>query len=271
MIPPYPRKGANSSERALFTAFEGALDRPDWVVIHSLSIGQNLAGVIGETDFLVIAPGAGMVVIEAKAPAQVEYRAGEWYLDRTPSPRKDPLKQLDGARRSIRGFLRDRDLLRGNEPIARMVWFTSLGRHQFDNHSPGDLQFFEWELGWHDDIAHPVAAVEKVLREHNAWFSEVGEVDLAPAAFTKEHADAIAAALLADFTVGQTKSDLRRERHGHEVRLLTEQRFALDLVERNDHVYFDGPAGTGRAISSPKPRAARRPGASACSSRAGTS
>ena len=41
MIPPYPRAGANKSEKAIFTALEGILDRPDWVVIHSLSIHKT--------------------------------------------------------------------------------------------------------------------------------------------------------------------------------------------------------------------------------------
>src|SRR3954454_1884365 len=103
MIPAYPRDGANYSERAIFTALEGITDRPHWTVIHSLTVAQNLGGLMGETDFIVIAPGKGIVLIEAKAPKYVEYKAGDWYLDRTPQPHKDPLKQLEGARRSIRG------------------------------------------------------------------------------------------------------------------------------------------------------------------------
>src|SRR6478735_5964461 len=97
MIPLEPRGGANRSERALFQAFEGIMDRPDWVVIHGMTLGQNVAGLTGEVDFVVIAPGKGILLIEAKSPAYVEYKAGDWYLDRTPSPTKDPLKQLEAA------------------------------------------------------------------------------------------------------------------------------------------------------------------------------
>src|SRR5690554_3051627 len=248
MVPSYPRDGANSSERTIFSALEGIVDRPDWVVIHSLSIAQNLSGLMGETDFIVIAPGRGILLIEAKSPNYVEYKGGDWYLDRTPQPRKDPLKQLEAARRSIRGYLRERDLLHGDEPIARLLWFTSLGRHQFENKSPGDMQFFEWELGWKDDLARPTWLVEKVLDEHIAWFSEIDSVELDPTVMTAEHAEAISRSLVNDFKAQQTKADQKQDRRGQEERLLAEQKVVLELVETNDHVYFDGPAGTGKSF-----------------------
>lgn len=248
MIPAYPRAGANKSETAIFSALEGILDRPDWMVIHSLSMAQNLSGLTGETDFIVIAPGKGILLIEAKSPNYVEYKGGDWYLDQTPQPRKDPLKQLEAARRSIRGFLRERDLLQGDEPIARLLWFTSLGRHQFENKSPGDMQFFEWELGWKDDRGKPAWLVEKVLDEHIAWFSEIDAVELDAAVMTAKHAKAISGSLVNDFKAQQTKGDQKLDRHIHEERLLAEQKLVLELVDTNDHVYFDGPAGTGKSF-----------------------
>lgn len=248
MIPPEPRSGANRSERELFRAFEGIQGHPDWVVIHSLAIGRHRAGLTGELDFLVLVPGKGMVIIEAKSPRFVEYKAGRWHLDRTPKPGKDPLQQLDGARRSLRGHLKDVGILRGDEPIARLVWFTSLGRHQFVNRTPGDLQFFEWELGWQEDLDKPAWLIEKVLDEHIAWFSEVDEVALDPAGMTAEHVAEITATLLADFTAGRSKADDRRDRGIREARLLAEQRFALELLQTNPHIYFDGPAGTGKSF-----------------------
>lgn len=247
MLPPYPWANANHSEKAIFTALEGIVDRPDWIVIHSLDLAQNLAGAMGEADFIVLAPGKGILVIEAKSPKFVEYSAGDWYLDKLPSPHKSPLKQLDGARRSIRGFLRNRDLL-GDEPLARLLWFTSISRHQFENKTPGDMQFFEWELGWHDDTAKPAWLVEKALDEHFAWFDRVDEVAIDRAAFTPDRARAIADALLGDFKGMQTKADMLRDLKKQERKLLDEQVKYLDLVETNPHVYFDGPAGTGKSF-----------------------
>jgi hypothetical protein len=245
MIPPYPRANANRSEKAIFTALEGIMDRPDWIVIHSLELAQNYGALMGEADFVVLAPGKGILVIEAKSPNFVEYKAGDWYLDKTPSPTKSPLKQLDGARRSIRGFLGKRDLL-SEEPIARLLWFTSISRHQFENKTPGDMQFFEWELGWHDDTSKPTWLIEKALDEHFAHFS--GSIDMNREAFTADRAKAIADALVGDFKGMQTKADVQRDLRIHERKLLDEQVALLDLVETNPHVYFDGSAGTGKSF-----------------------
>lgn len=248
MIPPEPRAGANASERALYQALEGALDRPDWVVIHSLTVGRHRQGITGEVDFLVLVPGRGIVIIEAKAPKYVDYRDGNWHLDHTPHPKKDPLKQLDGARRSLRGYLKELGILKGSEPIARLLWFTSLGRHQFENRTPGDLQFFEWELGWQEDLSKPVWLIEKVLAEHEKWYSQSNEVALDPTVMTAEHVAEIRSGLLRDFSAGRTKADEHRERGEREKRLLAEQKFALELLQTNPHIYFEGPAGTGKSF-----------------------
>lgn len=247
MIPPYARKGANLSEQKIFDALEGVQGHDDWIAIHSLSIARHASAFTGEADFIVLVPGRGILVIEAKSPKFVEYKAGDWYMDRLPDPHKDPLKQLDGVRRSIRGYLKNLDVLRGDEPLARLVWFTSLGRYQFENKTPGDLQFFEWELGWSEDLSKPAWLIEKTLDEYSAWYASVDEVTNDPAQFTAEHAEAVAAALVGDFSATQTPEERRRERKADENRLLASQEVVLELTETNEHVYFDGPAGTGKS------------------------
>jgi len=161
-----------------------------------------LGVLTGEADFIVIAPGKGILIIEAKSPKWAEYKDGDWYLDRVPSPTKSPPKQL-GA------------------------------------------------LGWHDDLAKPKWLVEKVLDDHAAWFAEVDGVDIDPSAFTAAHAKEITDALLADFRANQKRDRIIQESH-----LLDERQFALELVERNEHIYFDGPAGNGKSL--PLALAARR-------------
>src|SRR5689334_21206657 len=105
MIPQVPRFGANSSERKLYNALEGIPGRPDWVVFHSLVIRQHVDKLMGEADFVVVVPGKGNVVVEAKAPSSIDYSHGIWHLDGVPNPGKNPLEQVDGAQRSIRSFL----------------------------------------------------------------------------------------------------------------------------------------------------------------------
>ena len=111
MIPPRPRDGANVSEKRVFDAFASIPGHEDWIVIHSLQVRRHAAQFQGETDFIVIVPGCGIVVIEAKNPEYVSYRDGDWTLDRVPNPGKSPFDQVDGAIRSLRGFLKRRELL----------------------------------------------------------------------------------------------------------------------------------------------------------------
>lgn len=248
MIPPGAKPGTNRSEREVFMAFEGITDRPDWIVIHSLQLAQNLFSLEGEADFIALVPGKGIVVIETKSPKFVEYNGGNWYLDKLPNPHKDPLQQVSRARANIRGFLQHHDENINNIPIARMLWFTSIARHQFVNNSVGDMQFFEWELGLSEDKSKPAQAIEKLLENHIAFFAENGEVSYDPAAFTADRAEAISSALLTSFHGFESPEEIAKSRYKIEQKMLDEQLAIMELVEYNNHLYFDGGAGTGKSF-----------------------
>lgn len=247
MIPAQPRAGANNSEKAVFMALEGIMDRPDWTVIHSLQLTDNLFTLHGEADFVVFVPGKGILVIETKSPNYAVYEGGDWYLDKTPKPEKSPLAQLDKATASIHRFLENRDLYK-DVPIARLVWFTSLSRFQFINKTPGDMQFYEWELALSEDLDHPAKTVEKVLDEYIKSHKQRKEVTLSPELFDKGAADAAAGALVNDFKLFRTADDRYVERVKVARSALDEQVAILDIVETNEHIYLDGAAGTGKSF-----------------------
>lgn len=247
MIPAQPRAGANKSEQAVFTAFEGIPNRPDWTVIHSLQLTDNLFSLHGEADFVVFVPGRGILVIETKSPNYAVYDGGDWYLDKTPKPDKSPLAQLDKATASIHRFLENRDLYK-DVPIARLVWFTSLSRFQFENKTPGDMQFYEWELALSEDLGNPAELVEKVLDEYIKHHKDRKDLTLAPENFDKTAANAAAGALINDFKLYRTADDRYIERTQTARRILAEQMAILDVVETNEHIYFDGAAGTGKSF-----------------------
>ncbi len=85
------------------------------------------------------------------------------------------------------------------------------------------------------------------LTAHDAWYSQVADVEHDPASTTPEHTEAIAAALIGDFEGGRSLADRKLERLDEEQALLKQQRTVLDMLERNPHIYFDGPAGTGKS------------------------
>ena len=245
MIPARPRQDANNSERATFMAIEGIPSRPNWVAIHSLSLTDNLYTIAGESDFVVLVPGKGIVVIETKAPKYVEYKEGEWYLDRTPKPNKSPIDQLNKATTSIYRFLENLDIYQ-DFPIARLLWFTSISQHQLDNKSPGDMQFYSWEIALKEDLAKPAETIEKVLDNYIATHKDREQLTINPDAFDAAAAEAVAKALLNDFKSLQTPDSRYIERATIARDLLEEQKALLDLVETNEHLYFDGAAGTGK-------------------------
>jgi superfamily I DNA/RNA helicase len=247
MIPARPRQDANASEKATFMALEGIANRPSWAVIHSLSLTDNLYTIAGESDFIVLVPGKGIVVIETKAPKYVEYKDGEWYLDRTPKPNKSPIDQLNKATTSIYRFLENLDIYQ-DFPIARLLWFTSISQHQLDNKSPGDMQFYPWEIALKEDLAKPAETIEKVLDNYIATHKNREQLTINPDALNDAAAAGVAKALLNDFKSLRTPETRHAERAAIARDLLEEQKTLLDLVETNEHLYLDGAAGTGKTF-----------------------
>lgn len=154
---------------------------------------------------------------------------------------------MDGAARSIRAYLLREGAIEGTEPFARLLWFTSIGRHHFNGRAPADLTFFEWELAWADDLAQPASVVHKVLDEHIAWHADSPHVHHDPVGVSLEKTERIIKALTRDFNVAADERDARREADARDAAVLAEQRFALELVDTNRAVYFEGPAGTGKS------------------------
>lgn len=246
-IPEKPRFKTNYSETKLFESLKGLGPDLDWTVIHSVQIGRDPDVRFGETDFYVLIPGKGIVAIEAKAPTQVTYKDGDWSIEGTPNPEKSPLAQADRARSAMRKFIEELGVS-DEIPIARMVWFTSLGRYQFDPDSKGDFQFHEWELAWKQDLESAPEAVEKVLDEY-IWFRSRSEIiRLQPASFTSQVAEKIAGAVFADFEVKVAPEDLAKERAEERTSLLTEQAKILGALEDNPHIYIEGSAGSGKSF-----------------------
>ncbi len=66
MIPLHiPVKTESAAERKLFDEFEHGCPS-DWIVLHSLDLARRGTGPFGEADFVVIAPGYGILCVEAK-------------------------------------------------------------------------------------------------------------------------------------------------------------------------------------------------------------
>lgn len=245
MVPANPKESTNFSENAVFRALEGITDRPDWVVLHSIEVFQNIFTLESEVDFVVLVPGQGIVVIEVKNPDSVTYADGEWTLEGVPRKHKDPLHQLSRARSNLKAYL-DRHDIPTTMPIARLLWFTGINRHQISIDRPQDISFFEWEMGLENDLHNPAKFIEHILESHVRSYGEAEDLHFEPASFDKERVAQIRNTIWTNFTTKFTKTDRRNERKVRSRRLLEQQVALLDLIETNRHIYFEGSAGTGK-------------------------
>ena len=247
LIPERPRKEANKSETRLFEAFEGlALDK-NWTVVHSIKIGTSSDAIFGEADFFVFVPGRGIVTIEAKAPTSVERKSdGSWYLEGTPKPNKNPLEQADKARAALRKHLKDFGFSE-NIPLPRLIWFTSLNRHQFDPKPIKDFEFHEWELAWKQDLSKPVETIDQVLDRFLENYQGSKKIRHTPEVLTENLTDAIVDSLFVQFKVALTREELAEERRKEREALFQEQKDVIDQLESNPHIYIEGAAGTGKS------------------------
>jgi hypothetical protein len=246
-LPETPRHGSNVSEVKLFEALKMHGSQKDWTVIHSVLIGRDPDVIVGEADFFIMIPGKGIVSIEAKSPSQVTYKSGNWFLEGTPKPNKNPLEQANRARGALRKFIGELGI-EEEVPLARMVWFTSLGRHQFDPQSGGDFQFHEWELCWKQDLQNPIRAVEHVMDSFLRHYEKSETIELSPSSFTPAVADQISSSFFADFSVSEDPKERLQERALERQSLLSEQFKILDALDDNPHIYLEGAAGSGKSF-----------------------
>jgi TonB family protein len=80
------------------------------IVLHSLDLAQRGTGPLGEADFVVIAPGFGVMVIEAKTYLS-RTADGKWLTHPTQPPKeRGPFQQANGALYRIKEWTRTHGL-----------------------------------------------------------------------------------------------------------------------------------------------------------------
>ncbi|MEO0024952.1 MAG: hypothetical protein RL196_1393 [Actinomycetota bacterium] len=247
MMPQKLKADENLGEKLVFTALQGVVGREDWVVIHSLKQAKVLLNIEAETDFIVFVPGQGIVIIESKGATAVTVEGDDWTLEGVPakSRHKNPFTQVDNAKRNIRGELISLGFEVDEIPIARLVWLPRIGPAGFAQGRTG-MAFDLDELAFQNDLAKPHLAIEKALQGHIERYANNTTIKYVPASLTQELAIALAEAVRPSLRARQTPAERAIERR-HEVNRSTEEQLLiLDLVAKNNLIYFEGPAGSGK-------------------------
>jgi hypothetical protein len=249
MIPPLITDDAPPGERQVFHRLASDPETDGWTVLHSLDIAEHVRQVQGEADFVVVAPGHGVAVIEVKSHGRVARQAdGQWLFGSMPPTARGPFQQASEAMHSIRNYLVGRQVDLRTTPVVSGVWFTNVRARASLPQSP---EWHAWQLLDRDDFRTGAAqAVLRLLKQgtdhlvrHSAGFRSAGTgpLDLQAAA-------AIVAALRPRFELAAGSADLRRDRQAQLSAFLDEQYDALDAMQGNQSALFTGPAGSGKTF-----------------------
>ena len=246
MFPPTIGDDAPPGEHAVFAALRDAANTADWVVFHSLEIAKHATQVQGEADFVVVAPGHGILVIEVKSHESIEADGeGRWRYGHRDWVTRSPFEQAAGAQHSIIEYLQSRGAGPIGYPIFHAAWLTQLSKSGF---APG-IGWHEWQLLDAADLATDGApgAIIRTLRaasEHlAATISGYRRVASQPDA---AHTARVTELLIPRFVVELSAKELARRREAEQAQFTGEQVRVLDLVGENPRLLVEGPAGTGK-------------------------
>ena len=254
IIPPEISPDAPPGERAAFEAFRDAPATADWVVFHSLGIARHATQFEGEADFVVLAPGHGILVIEVKSHLRVQTDdSGRWMLGNDDWTTRSPFQQASGEFYSIRDYLRQRSLDPIGFPAGYAVWFTAISRQNI----PPAIGWHEWAVMDAADLGSPASAVRRVLaaidRDTESKTTGYRHVDGEP---STDRVERVRAALSPVFEAEIKPAERARRREAELAQHTHDQLTVLDMIARARQVLVEGPAGTGKTFMAEE--AARR-------------
>jgi hypothetical protein len=247
MIPAFCPHDAPPGERAAFAELKRSNDTGDWIVLHSLGIADHVRQVEGEADFVVIVPGAGILVIEVKSHQAIDRRSdGTWKLGNDAPTARGPFQQASEAMHSLRDYLSGKHVDLRSVPMLSAVWFTGVRARTM---LPANPEWHDWQVLDSEDlktarasILRTLAAGTKHLDDKIKYFAYGGvgpDVDAA---------NRIAGLLRPKFELATVAGDRRRARESQLVAFIEEQFLALDAASDNRSVLFSGPAGSGKTF-----------------------
>lgn len=249
MIPPLPHINTGSmGEKEIFNKLQNDPYTHEWIALHSLDMANHRRQISGEVDFVVIVPGKGVLCVEVKACHSIRRAGGLWYYGTDPHPdSRGPFKQASEAMHSMR-----KRLSAHNPSLSRIPFWTAV----IFPYAPFEIQSEEWHP-WQviDSRRFTSYSIGKLLegvlekaraiivgKQSASWFRP------ALAEPTTSQCSLLARALRPDFEFFESpKARVRRQ--NEEIKHYTEEQFvALDAMEANPRVLFNGPAGTGKTM-----------------------
>ena len=244
MIPPTIAQDAPPGEKTLFAALATDPVASNWVVLHSLALSSHVRQTQGEVDFVVLAPGKGVLVLEVKSHTSIARTdEGIWKMGSQAPTHRGPFQQADEGMHSILRFVKSRGFDYAGAVFTSAVWFTGVHARKT---LPESLEWNSWQLLDQADLAHVGASIAKTLAAGlahlRAKYPNVA-VDL-----DANRVSSLTKLLRPRFDLVREPSEDSKMRKAVLVSLMDEQYDALDAMAVSPRVMFEGPAGTGKTL-----------------------
>ncbi|MEH3131080.1 MAG: NERD domain-containing protein [Mycolicibacterium neoaurum] len=247
MMPAFCPADAPPGEKTVYAALQEANETDDWIALHSLGIAQHVRQVEGETDFVIIVPESGILVIEVKSHQTIDRRSdGTWKLGTDLPTARGPFQQAGEAMHSLRNYLEKKHVDLRSVPMLSAVWFTSVRARTM---LPTNPEWQDWQVLDSEDLKAAPAAVLRTLAAGTKHLDDkIKYFTYGGVGPDGETADRIAALLRPKFELATVAGDRRRARDSQLVSFVEEQFLALDAAAENRGVLFSGPAGSGKTF-----------------------
>ena len=242
MIPPTAPLNVNNGEKEIFTRLKSTAGTDDWIVLHSLDISEHVRQVTGEADFVVLTPD-GIVVLEVKGARAIHRHDGLWYFgDITPGKgeARGPFKQAHDAMQSIRKRLEQR------MPTHRLPLCSYAVVFPFVDFTAASGEWTSSQVLDRSKLARqPLPALLRAVIDDTKRRLSVAAPHVSLDRAGLQH---IAQALRPDFELHESPRSRRSAEVADLKKYTGEQLAALDAMENNPRVIFNGLAGTGKTV-----------------------
>ncbi|MCR8669770.1 nuclease-related domain-containing DEAD/DEAH box helicase [Agrococcus sp. HG114] len=246
MVPGLMRPRTPPGEAKVFEALRDHPGTEGWIVWHGLPIRHHETQVEGEADFVIVAPGEGVLVVEVKSHERVEVGDdGLWRLgSQEPTPRS-PYDQAWDNSRSIRKWIERRAFV-PPYPIWQAVWFPMRGGELVAQlEARIDVPANETLTRADLDASRLVTSIVGVLR-HGRRELERRVPAYQPGRPDEQDVDEFRQALQPSISWARAMAE-RREVRERDLREATErQERALQYFSASPRLLVTGPAGTGK-------------------------
>ena len=249
LIPKSIAPNTNYGEKVIFESLNDVRGHDDWIVLHGLHQYKVVQGVETEGDFIVLAPGLGIAVIESKGATSAILEGDKWTLEGVPekAKNKSPLEQAEHVRNNVRALIATNEIDATSLPIARIVWFPKMDPLEFAEVGNKGMEFYPWEICFKRDLNDIALTIEDAIKGETRSGAEKGR-SYKPEAFDEDEMLRIRDALhvRASAAIGKDGlEDIRRVQLKGAADYLTT---LWDALSSNDNFFVEGPAGTGKTM-----------------------